>query len=239
MVKQTHRNTRSFSIAALACTANRPTKTPLFEAILRCGWTDIHGFLITNTWTTDAYIDSTMPAREQAQEWTTYYDSYSQQRLRQLPLHAAITHLSPLQVVQALVDVYPEAAQLPDGQGNLPLHIAFMTNAKDVASFLLKLNPEGLMEINEEGSLPIECYHHLFRTVISGSLSHIDEAEVRDQKELRELELQVAKDEHEVVASQKELREIRQRLQRLNSRGDRMIRSLLTTEEYRTGSVDL
>lgn len=242
MVKQAKKSSRPFSIATLACTANRPSNTPLFEAILQCNWTDIHDFLTSGTWKTDDYDDSTMLPREQAQEWTNYYDNYCHQKLRQLPLHTAITHLAPLRIVEALVAVYPQAVRLADSQGNLPLHISFMTNAKDVSSFLLKLFPEGLMECNEDGNLPIECYHHLFRTLTPAEQESLrDDVETRDQRELQELELQVARDEYRMVVAEKELNEVQMQLQTMKSQGQRMIRSLqaLTLEEYRTGSVDL
>jgi hypothetical protein len=239
MVNQTRNCSRGFSITILACTANRPTKLPLFEAILQCDWTNAYNFLTNGTWTTEDYSDSTLPPRIQARERATYYDNYTQQRLRQLPLHAAIFHLAPLLVVQALVDLYPEAVRVHDSQGNLPLHLAFMTNAKDVFSFLLRLFPEGLMAANQEGRLPIECYHHLFHTIMAESESHIDEAEARDQKELQVLELQVAKDEQQMITSEKDLNEIRMQIEKLAGQGERLIRSLMTTEEFRTGSVDL
>jgi len=41
-----------------------------------------------------------------------------------LPLHLAITNDASIEVIEAVYNVYPTAALLPDNQGNLPVHFA-------------------------------------------------------------------------------------------------------------------
>jgi len=47
-----------------------------------------------------------------------------------LPLHTAIAHGAVVQVIETLVDIFPEALQTPNNNGDLPLHVAFHANAE-------------------------------------------------------------------------------------------------------------
>jgi ankyrin repeat protein len=211
------RPTTRHVIAKLVCTNNRPT-TPLFEAIVTCAWMDVDIFLNTGVW--DKYYgDSTDPAHIQAQQETTYFDTYIQERITQLPLHAAIFHLAPLAIVQQLAYLYPYALRVPDNKGNLPLHIAFMTNVKDVSSFLLKEYPDAMMRSNVEGNLPIDCSHDVFVTL---GQSPMDLAADRDQKELQRLELEVARDKQRMNIAEMELQDLRNSFQLIQKHGQQM-----------------
>lgn len=61
-----------------------------------------------------------------------------------LPLHYILMHRAPLTVVQALVQVYPEALYCrQSSNGFLPLHVAIATCCDvDVIEYLLKSNPD-------------------------------------------------------------------------------------------------
>jgi ankyrin repeat protein len=199
---------------------------------------DIQIFLATGIWDED-YSDSDRPAYIQAEEATTYFDSYSQERIRQLPLHAAIFHLAPLSIVQQLAHLYPHAVRIPDNKGNLPLHIAFMTNAKDVSSFLLKVYPDAMMKSNVNGELPIDCSREVFVTL---GQSPMDVAAERDQNEIQMLEMEVAKDQQRMAIAEMELQDLRMSLRRIQEGGRRRLQrrsTVISEEEYRTGMYEL
>lgn len=236
----------TFSIATLVCGAgaNRP-RPPLIEVILNCDWVELHNYLVTGSFqdADNNYGDSTTLPELQAQKWTTYQDSYTNQKVRQLALHAAISHLAPLVIVQMILHLNEEAAQLADNNGNLPLHLAFTTNAKDVSSFLLKVYPDALMVANEAGNLPIECYHHIGRSIITAASDSDDNGDDNSQPreqstkasrgddELRLLERNVAKDEHRIAAAAFELQDIKKEFRRIQQQ--------LTDQQYSTGTVEL
>lgn len=231
---------RQFSITTLACGAgvNRP-KPPLFEAILRCDWVELHTYLTTGSFQdADKYGDSTMLAELQAQKWVSYYDTYTQEKVKQLPLHAAISHLAPLSIIQIIINLYPEAVHRPDNNGNLPLHLAFTTNMKDVSSFLLKAYPEALMTANNAGSLPIECYHHIFSSLPEIVEAQQDATESRAEEELLRLQQQIARDEHRMAAAEHALEDMKNDFDRIQSEGRHRI-SQLSDQNYASSTIDL
>jgi len=182
---------------------------------LKCAWDDIRTFLLTGA-IDGVYGDSTTATNHQAQTWETYMDSFSHETLRQLPLHAAINHLAPLVIVKMLLSMYPQAVTQTDRKGNLPLHIAFMTNANDVSSFLLKVFPDGIMQANLQGKLPVECYHHEFNVAPKdGALSPMALAESSAEEELVRLERQVANDKHRMATAYLEYREVKRSLRKI------------------------
>jgi hypothetical protein len=75
----------------------------------------------------------------------------------QLPLHWAAESQAPLEVVDALLKVYPEGAREKSGwNGQLPLHLAARYKAPlEVVDALLKAYPEGAREKGEDGQLPL------------------------------------------------------------------------------------
>ena len=231
---------RQFSLVTLACGAgaNRP-RPPLFEAILRCDWVELNAYLMTGSFQdADKYGDSTMLPEVQAQKWVSYYDSYTQEKVKQLPLHAAISHLAPLSIVQKIINLHSEAVQCPDNNGNLPLHLAFTTNMKDVSSLLLKAYPEALMIANNAGSLPIECYHHIFRSLPEIVETKQDTTESRAEEELIRLQQQIARDEHRMAAAEHELQDIKSNFERIQSKGRHRMSQLLD-QDYASSTINL
>lgn len=76
-------------------------------------------------------------------------------RWRMLPLHASLLFGGPIEVVRALVKVYPAACRMQDDQGMLPLHLAFRFGAsEEIAILLLDAYPEAIEQVDHKGRLP-------------------------------------------------------------------------------------
>ncbi|KAL3816818.1 hypothetical protein ACHAXA_008681 [Cyclostephanos tholiformis] len=76
-------------------------------------------------------------------------------RWRMLPLHACILFNCPIELVKALIKVYPMACKVYDDQGMLPLHIAFQAGAsEEVVLTLLSTYPEAIERVDKKGRLP-------------------------------------------------------------------------------------
>ena len=84
----------------------------------------------------------------------------------QLPLHCALwSGRAPLQLIQYLIELYPEAVNSTDNDGNLPLHIAcLMAASRNVIQLALDRftgddrNHRGLSVVNNDGQVPLHCY---------------------------------------------------------------------------------
>ncbi|GKY92808.1 hypothetical protein MPSEU_000250400 [Mayamaea pseudoterrestris] len=78
-----------------------------------------------------------------------------------LPLHSAASFRAPLDVAEALLEAYPEAASMTNNYGNLPLHFtAWKKGPLDVMKVLLKVYPEGAASKNNHGNLPLHYAAH-------------------------------------------------------------------------------
>lgn len=78
-----------------------------------------------------------------------------------LPLHSATSFRAPLEVAEALLEAYPEAASMTNNYGNLPLHFtAWKKGPLDVEKLLLKIYPEGAAQKNNHGNLPLHYAAH-------------------------------------------------------------------------------
>lgn len=78
-----------------------------------------------------------------------------------LPLHTAASFRAPLEVTEALLDAYPEAASVTNNYGNLALHFtAWKKGPLDVEKLLLKVFPEGAAQKNNHGNLPLHYAAH-------------------------------------------------------------------------------
>lgn len=211
------RTTQRFSINSLACTGRR-SMTPLFEAIISCAWTDVLLFLQTGQWETNTYyVDCTLSPTGQAQKWIFYRGT------RQLALHTAITYRAPLPIIRLLIQQYPKSIEHPDSRGNLPLHLAFMTNARDVSSFLLKMYPQALMEINKDGILPVECYSYIAPTETEFSFSDEHQDEREELLQLLQLEQRIAKDHYQMTTAETRLLDLKHSLHQINQYGQRQL----------------
>ena len=232
---------RQLSISTLACGSgvHRP-RPPIFQAILQYDWFGLHSYLMTGHFQdADKYCDSTMPPEIQAQKWVSYYDTNTQQKVKQLPLHAAIAHLAPLAIVELITRLYPEAVRRPDNNGNLPLHLAFMTNMKDVSCLLLKVYPKALTVSNAVGRLPAECHHHTFSSLPDEMEREKEMIESRAEEKMLALHRQIARDELQMVAAESELQDMKNDLERIQSEGRQRISRIATVPAYTAGIVDL
>jgi hypothetical protein len=78
-----------------------------------------------------------------------------------LPLHSAASFRAPLEVAEALLEAYPEAASLTNNYGNLALHFtAWKKGPLDAEKLLLKIYPEGAAQKNNHGNLPLHYAAH-------------------------------------------------------------------------------
>lgn len=140
--------------------------TPLFDAIDQRYWSTVMHFLSTGQW--DKGGRSRLPAvplKEEARQWSVTLDKSGKVTSRRLPIHAALLNRAPLNVVDKLIELYPNGASCADSQGNLPLHLAFQKEASsDVITYLLDAYPEAVLVKNnakraraKKGFLPMEC----------------------------------------------------------------------------------
>lgn len=78
-----------------------------------------------------------------------------------LPLHSAASFRAPLEVAEALLEAYPEAASMTNNYGNLALHFtAWKKGPLDVEKLLLKVYPDGAAQKNNHGNLPLHYAAH-------------------------------------------------------------------------------
>lgn len=78
-----------------------------------------------------------------------------------LPLHSATSFRAPIEVSEALLQAYPEAASITNNYGNLPLHFtAWKKGPLEVERLLLKIYPEGAAQKNNHGNLPLHYAAH-------------------------------------------------------------------------------
>jgi ATPases of the AAA+ class len=78
-----------------------------------------------------------------------------------LPLHTAASFRAPIEVTEALLEAYPEAASITNNYGNLALHFtAWKKGPLDVERLLLQVYPEGAAQKNNHGNLPLHYAAH-------------------------------------------------------------------------------
>jgi len=78
-----------------------------------------------------------------------------------LPLHSAASFRAPVEVIEALLEAYPEAASMTNNYGNLALHFtAWKKGPLDCMKLLLQIFPEGAAQKNNHGNLPLHYAAH-------------------------------------------------------------------------------
>ena len=78
-----------------------------------------------------------------------------------LPLHSAASFRAPVEVIEALLEAYPEAASMTNNYGNLALHFtAWKKGPLDCMKLLLQVFPEGAAQKNNHGNLPLHYAAH-------------------------------------------------------------------------------
>jgi hypothetical protein len=78
-----------------------------------------------------------------------------------LPLHSAASFRAPIEVIEALLEAFPEAASATNNYGNLALHFtAWKKGPVDCEKLLLQVYPEGAARKNNHGNLPLHYAAH-------------------------------------------------------------------------------
>merc|ERR1719223_2732370 len=114
------------------------------------GYTDLHE--LAKGW---------KAAIARATDPTTKHESQIKNDRGNLPLHSATSFRAPLEVAEALLEAYPEAASITNNYGNLPLHFtAWKKGPLEVEKLLLKVYPEGAAQKNNHGNLPLHYAAH-------------------------------------------------------------------------------
>lgn len=135
--------------------------TPLFKAIEDEDWKNVLVFLTTEKWggTLSSFAHMQSPSPEiQARTWVSSTDNKGNLQWSQLPIHAAISYMAPLPVVQKLVELHPSGLRSTDDTGNLPLHLAFGFGSPDaVVAYLIQQFPKALSLRGLQNRLPVEC----------------------------------------------------------------------------------
>jgi len=160
--------------------------TPLFRAIETENWEGVLRFLTTGRWSDSMFTSNIShlhsPSPEiQAKTWVTAYDRQGTAEWSQLPLHAAISYLAPLVVVQKLVQRYPKAIQCTENEGMLPIHLAFGFGSPDpILAFLLEPFPASMNVKGLGNRLPHECCE-LGPNKIRGRIYSITTSQAKEQ----------------------------------------------------------
>jgi hypothetical protein len=77
-------------------------------------------------------------------------------RWKILPLHSAIVLHAPVEVIEALVDAYPQGLRKGDDRQMLPLHMAFrLGSSPETAAVLVDAYPEALKKKDSRGHTPL------------------------------------------------------------------------------------
>jgi len=92
----------------------------------------------------------------ESKTWVSRRDA-QRMRWRLLPLHAVCIFRAPLALIEALLEVYPNGAQLKDDQGMLPLHLACRNGAsKGVVLTLLHAYPDSIAVRDRKNRSPTD-----------------------------------------------------------------------------------
>jgi len=94
----------------------------------------------------------------EAKTWVSRKEANSNKtRWRLLPIHATCIFRSPLALIEALIRVNPDGAQMKDDQGMLPVHLACRNGAsKGVVLTLLNAFPDSIAVKDRKGRVPLE-----------------------------------------------------------------------------------
>lgn len=133
--------------------------TSLYEALEDHAWHPALQFLETGFWEKGLFlmqVPDPLPPERQVRTWVTRLEK-GVVRWSQLPIHAALIFGAPYQVVQKIVELYPQGVRCTDDQHMLPLHLAMKFGASDsVVAYLLQLFPESIFTRDLRGRLPTE-----------------------------------------------------------------------------------
>lgn len=135
--------------------------TKLYQSIEERQWEDVLYFLETGKWYNtsifNAFGEQGDSPSVQARTWVTALDETGNVRWCQLPLHAAVTFLAPISVIQKLIEINPKSVRCADDQDMLPLHYAFRFGAEDdILAHLLDKFPQAIGKSAVKNRLPLD-----------------------------------------------------------------------------------
>jgi ankyrin repeat protein len=117
-----------------------------------------------------------------AKTWVSRREHNSDKtRWRLLPIHATCIFRSPLALIEALIEIFPDGPEMKDDQGMLPIHLACRNGAsKGVVLTLLNSFPESCKVMDRKGRLPLD----LVLASTSQNVEAVSSAIRRFQKEM-------------------------------------------------------
>jgi hypothetical protein len=112
----------------------------------------VYRLILEKSW--NAVVEQCRVAPEEAKQWIM--QESDNDSWRRLPLHEACIRQATINVVRALVDAYPFAAQCLDHSARLPLHHAcFHGCSIEVIRLLVGVYPSGLVKKDVFGKTPL------------------------------------------------------------------------------------
>jgi ankyrin repeat protein len=112
--------------------------------------TKLYGYIENKQW--DSALRRLHQYPDEAKTWVSRREANGKTRWRLLPLHAVCIFRAPLSFMEALIQAYEEAPQLPDDQGMLPVHLACRNGAsKGVVLTLLAAFPHSIRFKDRKG----------------------------------------------------------------------------------------
>jgi hypothetical protein len=112
----------------------------------------VYQLILEKSW--NAVVEHCRVAPEEAKQWIM--QESDNDSWRRLPLHEACIRQATINVVRALVDAYPFAAQCLDHSARLPLHHAcFHGCSIEVIRLLVGVYPSGLVKKDVFGKTPL------------------------------------------------------------------------------------
>lgn len=136
-----------------------PTKSSSGASVLEVDFeknpTALYQFILKQEW--DKVILRAKNFDEEARVFVYRCDDQGLLKWRLLPLHCALLHDSPSDVVEAILKAYPAGARAQDDHGMLPIHLAIKKHAPpETINMLLSSYPKCVEVANHNGFTPYE-----------------------------------------------------------------------------------
>eukprot|EP00978_Attheya_sp_CCMP212_P034389 scaffold143857_cov52-Attheya_sp.AAC.5 len=129
-------------------------------------------------------------------------------RWRVLPIHAALLHDAPEELIQLIMQQYSEGMTCTDDLGNLPIHLAFTSGySEEILGRMIEAHPNCLHIQNSKHRTPLECAKYCQRpnrgivlmakyaaeTATVDVTAAMVEAKLAEKGKLKELHTEIAK----------------------------------------------
>jgi len=111
----------------------------------------LYCYIVKRDW--EAAIKRCKKAPEEASIWIVTKGLKG--NLRFLPLHKACVLRAPLDLIENLIQAYPEGVSCEDHDGWIPIHCASYTGASEIIEALLKVYSSGAQNKDDKGLLPL------------------------------------------------------------------------------------